>query len=85
MNRNPQRKKLVDKLETLLDVPGVETPWVEIEPYLARLPVPTLQALVYRVERAIGNAHDEGFQHGSRDDEREITAAPKPPQLEPTP
>lgn len=54
------RSEPIARLAKLLDAAGTGTPWEVIERSLLRMPVKVLNALVYRVERARGEAYDDG-------------------------
>jgi hypothetical protein len=67
-NPSPKEKRAVlEKLGVLLDVAGTTTPWEEVTNRLYRLPIGTINALIYRVERARAQAFEEGQQHKSGD------------------
>lgn len=57
------RKPFIEELEKLLECSGAETPWQMIANALDRVPVRVLKALIYRVERARGEAFDDGYAH----------------------
>ena len=61
-----RRAEQIAKLEKLLDCAGTVTPWERIAESLERVPVEVLIALVYRVERAIGDA-EIGRQRAEED------------------
>ena len=59
------RKELLAKYQVLLgEVAGEKTPWSTIEAYLKRLPAPILNALLYRVERALAETYERGQKNG---------------------
>jgi len=58
--RSDMKASLIAQLKVLLDVAGATTAWSEIESQLIGLSEHVLFALVYRVERARGDAFDEG-------------------------
>lgn len=62
-----EKRKLLDALKRLIDeVPGTEASWeVALEFELAALPVRTLEALLYRVERSLAQSYDEGHAAGA--------------------
>lgn len=60
-----EKTAVLVKLEKLLDVAGIETPWGVLESDLRRLPLRTLIALHYRTERTMSNAYEDGA-HAAR-------------------
>lgn len=65
--RDPRARKgpLLDRLRSLLDVAGAETPWEDIDHELrSQVSVHVLAALVYRVERARSESFEEGEVFG---------------------
>lgn len=63
MTKTQEKREAVAKLEKLLECAGTTRPWEEISSDLWRLPIKTIHSLVYRVERARGQAFDEGREH----------------------
>jgi hypothetical protein len=66
MSRNAtplEKREAIRKLGKLLECAGTALAWEEMNPELNRLPVPVINALIYRVERARAQAFEEGQQH----------------------
>lgn len=56
-----EKRKLLNSMKTLIgEAAGTITDWDEMEEELCKLPLQILNALNYRIERAIENAHDDG-------------------------
>jgi len=64
MTKTEEKRIAVAKLGKLLECAGTARPWEEIAEDLWRLPIKAINGLVYRVERARGQAFDEGREHG---------------------
>ncbi|HEV3059710.1 MAG TPA: hypothetical protein VGY48_15775 [Vicinamibacterales bacterium] len=62
MTKTEEKRIAIEKLDKLLECAGAR-PWNEIEPDLWRLSTSTINSLIYRVERARGQAFDEGREH----------------------
>lgn len=62
-----EKRKQFDTMKTLIgEAAGTVTSWNEMEWCLCKLPLHVLNALNYRIERAIENAHDDGMTNGER-------------------
>ena len=60
-----QREDLIKKLKTMLDnVPGTDVSWGDLEERLRKFPVRDLNAIWYRIDRAVAGAFDDGVAHG---------------------
>lgn len=60
-----ERDGLIAKLKTMLDnVPGTDVSWDEVEARLLKIPLRELNALWYRIDRAVSGAFDDGVKHG---------------------
>lgn len=60
-----EKTEVIDKLEKLLgQVAGIETSWIVIAVDLRQLPLRTLKALLYRVERTLANSYEDGVKNG---------------------
>jgi hypothetical protein len=58
--RSREKAALLQKLEKLLDVAGVQMTWEALSDELRCIPIQGLRALVYRVEQARSEAYEEG-------------------------
>lgn len=58
-----ERDGLITKLETLLQAPGTDVTWDELAERLRKIPLRELNALWYRIDRAISGAFDDGCLH----------------------
>ena len=63
-----EREGLIKKLETLLQAPGTDVSWDELAERLRKIPLRELNALWYRIDRAVSGAFDDGVKHGESDD-----------------
>lgn len=65
--RSLAKRRLLDKLRTLLEVPGAR-PWDEVEKGLARsllrMPWEALNSLTYRIENQLSRSYEEGAKSG---------------------
>lgn len=61
-----EKAEVIAKLGKLLgQVAGIETPWETIANDLrSEVPLRTLKALLYRIERTLANSYEEGHKHG---------------------
>jgi hypothetical protein len=69
LEERKEKRRLVSELAQLLEVAGAHTPWEVIKGVLISMSRDILQALVYRVERARGDAYEEGVLDGRRREE----------------
>lgn len=63
MTRSEQKRLVIEAIGVLLGVvPGVKIPWETIAFDLQRLPLATLRAFHYRIDRQISHSYDEGVK-----------------------
>ena len=65
--RAREREAVFEKLKSLLDVAGAQTPWVDLKLALKPLSLRMLKALEYRVRQARAEAFAEGEVQGTED------------------